>query len=304
MSNSEHFRRPLNGSSRPEEGRKAIHPLYTARSRHDVDVMWGRRVAEFANPLPHVELTVVYVPEGMRLLARCERCGGRQESLLDLRASLSTPEVPALTAKFAVRAKDVMALMLELWLPEHAGCHETPRQHHLPSEVGKLIDRRLTRAAKQLTRGRQVPTVIYLLLENGTVLELPMDDLPACTSERDRSDRVTEVSLRHFMVREWQRRRGIEARAAVMVGEAWVVEVDIDDKASSELARYPSRAPTRREVMQVAVVTSSMCLAGMSEIRRQGGRMGEGRGTFTRPDVSMPVGSSLLLDGLLATGIE
>jgi hypothetical protein len=107
-----------------------------------------------------------------------------------------------------------------------------------------MTDRRLARAAKRLRTGRMVPGCINVLLEDGTVLEVPLDDLPARTAETE-SGRLIELARRYFVLREWLRENAVAARAAVVVTEAWAVKEPVDVRETAVPSRYPSIDPAR-----------------------------------------------------------
>jgi hypothetical protein len=261
---------------------------------------WGRPYLELENPLPHIEIAVICTPEGMRPFACCTVCGGRYETLLDVRPLSGKSTVADKHAMIVERLDAVMTTILDLWMTEHTECAQNPRRHHLPTEVMQQVERRLARATERLRAGRRVPAVLDLLLENGRVLEISIDDLPPRTPGPYEFERTIEVAIRHFAARECMREMGVEPRAAIVVGEAWETIPSGHEDFDRAAMRYPSVAPLRREIMFVSVATSSVCLAGSAQVHRQGDHRGRGRGSFTRPEISTPVRQSLLLDGLLA----
>lgn len=262
---------------------------------------WSHPVVDLLHPLPHAELEFLYAPEGFLAVARCRRCGGRHETLMDFRFEDNVSQ-ELMTEKLTdTRMATALQAIFDVWLPDHATCDIAPRAYHIPSDIVRQIDRRLARAARRLRAGREVLGMIDLLLEDGRILELPVCDLPENTPENGGLDRMMEIARLHLMERERRRAEGVEVRGAVFVGEAWAAVEDLVVGVDAALAQHPSVAPSRREFIKVCAITSSMGIAGFAEIHRPRGRFGEGRGAFARPELTVPIGKALLLDGLLAT---
>jgi hypothetical protein len=86
---------------------------------------WGLTIAQLASPLPHVTVQLVYVPEGIFAIACCAKCGGRHETVADLRYPDSGTTQQG-SESMLTTASNLLHPIHDVWPPEHLECGDNP----------------------------------------------------------------------------------------------------------------------------------------------------------------------------------
>ncbi len=250
---------------------------------------WGMVMGEISGLPSHITGEYIKVPEGVALRALCRPCGGRHETIIDLRTVVDRGPKHLLAACQTAHSR-VDADLEDKWIPGHLACSETPRQHHMSLLVQEFLDELEQAARAAIRAGDPVPGMIYLLDTAGWVYGMSIDDVPEW--DPGTTKRGNALAARHWVMRERVRAQKIDVVAAVSIGEAWMTPASDEGPASS--------SQTRQEGLFLAVVTSTFGQWGVADIQRAGGVVGEGRG-MVDPLVWSGLGPCPLLDTLLAT---
>lgn len=293
--------------------RRSASPRYGPPT--GVGTMPGRRDADEAadelgqvlfagttSDMPHVEAEARVAEEGMLVLVRCTRCGGRDAYLVTDTQLADRTAASESTSGAVVSSREAARVRGARWQADHAECRTAPRAQVLPAEVAALADRRVSEVEEVLRGGGRVRPMLTLLLADGTRADFGLAHLPAGT-QAGGDERSAAIARVHAEARAHVRRTAEEAVAALIVSEAWGVVVDPAHASSSSehgVYRAPSQAPTRRDLLMVLVATPSVTFHGMAPIDRIDGGRGSGRGQVTPPTLRALTGQAPLIDGVLA----
>jgi hypothetical protein len=277
---------------------------------------WGSEAASLTmRDAPHVGATWQRAPEGMLQLLRCERCGGRHESLI--RFPRETPEtVAALKDAMAGRrprhaAVAGMERQVEIFADRmsefggaHRGCAERPLAHELPPPIERRVRELWAQARKRLKRGKSVPPALELLFEDGLGVGAVMGDLPDRTPDDTRS-RYVEIARRHAALRELCERAGRRPVAATFIAEGWATEFRDDGGTpvtppAGDLRWFPKLHPERFEVLTIVAVTREFGRTAVAKIARKSGVPEDGPGSVGAPEWVPLAADAPLVDGALA----
>lgn len=266
----------------------------------------------FGTEYPHIEGEMMRVPEGELFILRCTKCGGLTEGLLDFVSA--DPEGEGLTMpvarRLAAAVQDTFGTMGELFIPQHKTCDIAPIKHETPQDLKVWIDFAISQARDAIKRGKAAHGMIHLLTD-AEAFFIPIHDLPERRTGKA-NDRTPAVLKLHAGVRETLRARDLNPLAALLISEAWVSQIKVDepDEPAPVMARrfgrtvFPVEDPNRKEAMIVALHTTTFGKVGMGEITRRSGVQDKGPGKVGKLEWLDQAGPSLLLDGLLATTIQ
>lgn len=241
----------------------------------------GTPLTAFKHQHGPAALRVIHVPEGLLGIAQCSRCGGRAEHLAS---------VPATVCPDSYEFLDFMSPMVEQfddWGAAHSHCTPGTLSEHAPA-VESFVQRALGRARKLLAADRGLLPGIWLLLEGGSVMVIPVDGLPR--DPADPSVRASAVARTHAGIRRHLVTLGLRAEAAVLLTEAWTANPTRD---------LQSGTGNRREAVALAVTTRAWGGAAIAPLIRTSGRVEDGPGTIGEFKWGT-MRAALLLDGLLA----
>lgn len=279
------------------------------------------------SPYGHVTIEFHRLPEGMSLLARCERCGGRLERLLP--ADPATMQQNTDPVSVLASAANDLGGLLAAWMPMHGACAERPIRWGFPTtpDVRGFVERAVAGERARLQRGQRMGGWATVLSTTGDVLVFRVSDLPPSTPTHGYRPRLIELATRHYIVRHQAKRRGLDLAAAVLVSEAWTTSPEpppgmspkdvLRAAATNDVETYPwlagalhpnvpGAAPERRESAIFSVVTTEFGMGAMTPIVRRGGRIDEGPGDFGDADLTWRplLGTASTVDGLLATPVQ
>lgn len=283
-----------------------VLPLADEKDAVFPEALWGTEALVMPDLPEHVSSTIYRTPEGMVAVSRCDKCGGRQEYLMDFRqalekirdrgASEDLNADPAFAEQLAQEVGDaigsVASPFAREWFEKHENCAKEPVKHHVPSLVNDFIDSATRFARKLLNAGEQVLGHIYILLSDGRALAAPIHDLPEAA--HDARARTIEVQRRFFSIREVARARKFDILAVVLFSEAWGAAYQGSDTP-------PPSATKQEEFLAAMLATESFGAVAISPIQRKGGVINEGPGDFEEFEWLPLVGEAQLVDGLLAT---
>jgi hypothetical protein len=241
----------------------------------------GQPFTAFKHQNAPATLKVSHVPEGLLGIAQCSRCGARAEHLAS---------VPATVDPDSDEFLDFMGPMvrwLSDWGPTHSHCSPGTLSERAPA-VESFVQGAIDHARGLLAADQGLLPVIWLLLEDGSVMAIPVDGLPR--DPADPSVRASAVARMQSRIRRHLTVEGHRAEAAVLLTEAW----------TSERMSNPSAAlGERREAVALAVTTRSWGYGAIAPLIRTSGRPEDGPGTIGTFEWG-PLCVSLLLEGLLA----
>lgn len=220
--------------------------------------MWGKefnfrhtinRKNKTGRPL---QLENYFTPEGSRLVARCEECGGIHEALMDMR-----PNGMADLSPF-IKATNYLS---EVWVPQHEYCADKPRQWKIPEPVQEMIDKQLAQYKESFATEDDYSVLGHLavLTKGGILFYMPFADIPYG------DDRRAEAESRKFAIREKVREEGDSILYQLSFMEAWGVEIDRKEEHSDI---EPRHHPFRKERIMVTVELPEFTKTGECSINR------------------------------------
>lgn len=223
--------------------------------------------------------------DGISMLRRCNRCGGREEvgyAHGELEAAFGGDENrPEPTARFTP---------FPAWCAQHTSC-EPDQGVGMPEPVRSIIDRDIESARRRLAQGKAVLPHLLVIYPAGDGYVVPLDGLTPTRWEGD-LQRDAEVALLHKLIRSAKERRTPLAIASV--AECWAIE----QSGPGFEGRYPS-LEKQLEIITVAVITRSSGWIAGDRIERQSGKPEQGPGSFGDLRWQPLIADSLLLDGVL-----
>jgi hypothetical protein len=256
---------------------------------------------------PHVVLHLRLAPEGGILVGECERCGGRSETLLDIRpgefdiggCGASPLSSPRAFAEASTRAFDSEVQRLEAeWASTHAACATAPQGHVACPEAHRFLDAVVRAAGTRLRRRGEVMPTMYLLFATGRYAVVDLTASPESHTEETGRLRSIELAALHHGVRESIRQSQVEVVAMVVATEVlYAAEQDLSEHRRGRGATRASRAPDRAEGFYAALATESYGFEGLAPVRRSP----RGRGRFEPPHLRPISGPNRLIEGVLAT---
>lgn len=253
--------------------------------------LWGTSVAEIAvRSIPTVAVDLFRDPDGVVAVARCEKCGGRWEAILDgrPRAELGAGDR---WQQIEEQVKDFRGLVLDQWAPDHAACADHPMEFHTPQLAEEFVDATIKAARIDIAKGKPWLGHVSILTSDDKAISYPIHDVPPSSSTDNR--REAEMIARKNVARNLIAARDLDVVAVVAVGEAWA--------STNEVEVCPWMDPDRSEMLVAAVVTPSFGRMGMMTVTRARGVGGEGPGTVGDINWRPLTGKWLLMDGLCAT---
>jgi hypothetical protein len=278
---------------RPPDPRTAVFPPHA----------WGSLALRLNHDSQHLTMEIHRQPEGMSLIGRCERCGGRTEGLVDFRFGAAFDFAEA-SREITTAVEVLVPMALQQWAPAHARCQEEPLRHHVSAAVQRFVEQMLVQFRETLAEGGDPPPLLFLL-ERGrdgvVVYAFPMDDLPEGESRR------IAAAARTYALREFVRTKSIDLLAAVFIAEVWIARVGVDeigDDADAEeiheAFERKKRDRVRDEGIAVTVLTPDYALVGLADI----GLRDDGPGRDLGDVDWSPCGESPILDGLFAQSLN
>jgi hypothetical protein len=232
----------------------------------------------------HIALHGRLVPEGLVLIAACRYCGGRSESLVDMRPdfgeSVFGRDVHPVVALCAEEMAGEAAIVAEVdrltldWAPLHASCEAAPRSHVARPEAHALLDAAVRAAATRVAAGGHVPATMYVVLGNDSYAAGEIRRPPDAIEEETGGVRDIERAVAQYCLRETVRANGIDVTAVLAVVERRVAANDrhVSREPRSRRRRRASRGGVTDSVvaLQVGLITEGYGLTGVAQIRRDG----------------------------------
>lgn len=238
---------------------------------------------------------VTVMPDAVVAVVRCA-CGARHESLIDVQ---HLPEgyvaERGLGALFETFGPGVPPLAIARWLGGHRDCAAHPRPQAVPKHAEILVEAVWDSAVEMVAAGQDVLNMVYVLLADGELLALPLDEFRKVANRCGRNGPMAGEQAAHATVRHLARQTGRQAVAAVAIAECWLTPGGATT-GSAPAALEPA------EALVLWATTPSAGLTRIAEIGRTGGAKHPG---VVGEPATVPLDTPCpLLDGLLADIVE
>lgn len=245
---------------------------------------WGKVMNGYAPSASHHMVAMIITPRGYVAVARCLKCGARNEGLIDiLDAALQNPAMEPGDA--ILHACEVEVEPRMQWLSQHGDCNGQAVAGAIPESVRRLALEIESTARATIMKGEAVPEILFLLTDTGAPTAISMGELP---HDVDWNDTTRRIAIAAFLdgVRSQLRANRQELIGAVHVGEVWT-SPDTPDVT-------PAQHPDRREVVVITVASHDSMEATHYMIERANGH------ATTDAGQKVSLGSCRALDGLFA----
>lgn len=247
----------------------------------------GEALFTFGGMAEHLSGMLFKVPEGLVLRCQCDRCGGREEDLVEFGDEIpdgADEENPVLKE----RLQETVLPKVQTWTEEHEECETRPWSYRLPDRLVAFTEEVLDRAGSHLAETGILPPRVFLVTSQ-KALALQMPDVPKRSA--DFQKHIAELERQKYAIREYLRQESTGLLAATLVALA----------ESGKSDREPVLDKGDGEVMCVQVAPP-FSRAGLGPVQRSYDEDGAVSASMGSVQWSPNVGHHVRLDGLFAVG--